>query len=170
MIGLALVASLEIGSLLAQATPSDRALTLNGVWTCAGNAWSQPGSMSFSVAPRFISMSYAYPGVEGTTYELNSTFAYDPASATWALEQKGAQYLEFRGIAGRWTAQTWVFDGTIYPPNTGEIMYYQPEHARITFIAFGDNVLEMIRSQEVGGQWVSHDPWTSSVLDVTCTR
>jgi hypothetical protein len=86
-----------------------------------------------------------------------------------ALDQQATALRRFRGTAGPWTEQLWQFEGTVFPSDP-DSMFDQIETARVTFVAFGNDAFEMIRAQRVGGQWVSHDPWYSAVIDIDCTR
>lgn len=106
---------------------------------------------------------------DATPHAIVSDFRYDSGSQTWALDQNTTDFRRFRGIAGQWNAQVWQFDGAVYPTDP-DSMFDQLEVGRVTFIAFGSNAFEMIRSQQVGGAWVSHDPWYGAVIDVNCRR
>ncbi len=151
------------------AAPSDRAFTLPGEWTCeaASHAWS--GRAVFTAHPGGMSMRYVY-GPSGTGRETDAEFTYDAQSATWTLDEPALQRERFRGTAGPWQGQLWEFEGVTFPATPGDTMYDALEKGRVTFISFGNDSFEMIRTQEVGGQWVLHDPWYSAVADDNCTR
>lgn len=155
---------------VAQATPADSASSLIGTWQCVGSNGQRSGTAVLTGAPPQISMTYRYTGLDGAAYELDATFHYDAASAAWTLREPAGEFTAFVGRAGAWTDQLWTFAGADAPLDPGDSMFDEYEHAQMTFVSLGRNAFEMIRSQQWGGQWVSHDPWTSSVLDVICTR
>lgn len=147
----------------------DRALALSGTWECVAADRSTTGRALFVEHAGVLSMDYTYQRGD-EMHRLHAEFRYDPSAATWTLDQRAVDLQRFRGSAGTWTSQLWTFHGAVYPPSPGSSMYDRMEPASVTFIAFGNDAFEMIRTQETGGQWVVHDPWTSAVMDDTCTR
>jgi hypothetical protein len=160
-------AALVLSSLIAAS--ADRAFTLPGEWTCEASDHASRGVADFTVHSGGFSMRYAYDE-SGTPNETDADFTYDARSATWSIEEPAGQLQRFRATAGPWTQQVWEFDGVTYPTTPGDSIYDQVERARVMFISFGNDDFEMIRSQQVGGQWVLHDPWYSSVTDDNCSR
>ncbi|HEY9085712.1 MAG TPA: hypothetical protein VIN40_07240 [Candidatus Tyrphobacter sp.] len=150
-------------------SPADRAFALPGEWSCEAADHASSGHATVTTHPGGLSMRYLY-GAPGTVHETDADFTYDARAARWTLDEPASQLQRFRGAAGPWTEQLWEFDGVTFPPTPGDSMYDQVEKARVTFIAFGADAFEMVRAQEVGGQWVLHDPWYSAVTDDYCTR
>jgi hypothetical protein len=148
---------------------SDRAFALQGAWICEATDHTTTGTALFVAHTGGLSMEYEYQRGDAT-HRLDAEFSDDPHTGTWTLDEPLADLQHFRGTAGAWTSQLWTFDGAVYPPTPGSSMYDRMEPASVTFIAFGNDTFEMIRTQETGGQWVVHDPWTSAVMDDLCTR
>ncbi|MGH7738235.1 MAG: hypothetical protein ACREMP_10290 [Candidatus Tyrphobacter sp.] len=142
-----------------------------GSWQCTSNDGNAPGLAVFSARPNVIDFTVDLGVVSGVRSELRGEFDYDSGVRRWTLHERQLPDLaQFIGYAGSWTSQTWTFAGAIYPPDPGDSMFDSLEPARISLIAFGNDAFEMIRTQETGGQWVSHDPWTADVLDESCSR
>jgi hypothetical protein len=153
-------------AMLAQSSPvppnTDRAVALAGTWKCRGA--DQSTTLVFTRYNGGLLMHD-----DATPRTIASDFRYDPRSQTWTLDQGTASFGRFRGSAGPWTEQLWQFTGAVYPADP-DSMFDQEEVGRVTFIAFGNDAFEMIRSQQVGGAWVSHDPWYNAVIDIDCYR
>jgi hypothetical protein len=150
---------------------ADHTAGLVGAWTCTERTTATPARIVFTKRPSGLTMAYEYADETGTPRELDAALLYDASVGTWTLDVPTMSGLpQFHGSAGSWSAQTWVFKGAVYPPNPGDSIFDELEPAQITFIAFGTNSFELLRSQEVGGQWVMHDPWESPVLDAWCDR
>ena len=169
---LALLLPLVAATLVAQgpASPaSDRAFNLAGTWTCSEPDQTTTGRALFTTRPNGLSMQYVDVS-NGQSREIDADFSYDSHAQTWRLDESAPDLLRFRGFAGAWTGQTWEFDGAVFPPDPGSSLYNRLEPAHVTFVAFGNDEFEMIRTQETGGQLVLHDPFTDAVMDDSCTR
>lgn len=148
-----------------------QAFSLAGSWHCAANDGSQGGTAVFTARDSSLDFVYGFMGAAGIHYVLHGEFSYDAASQTWTLRERQTPDLsQFLGHAAPWTSQQWTFAGAVYPPDPGDSIFDNMEPARISFTAFGKDSFEMVRTQQVGGQWVTHDPWTSNIMDETCVR
>lgn len=134
----------------AAAQNSDQALGLVGVWKCESAAGSVGTATFTSDAPGSISMKNTYRTTAGTSGEFDETFHFDAGAGTWTWSSTLRSAPDFKesGTAGRWTADTWIFEGTLQQSQS-------TEPVRMIYTRLGENTIRREFEAQVSGAWLT---------------
>lgn len=112
---IALSLTLLAGATAPLAAQPDRAYSLIGTWSCSSSG--STGTITYvRNADGSISMKNVFVLANtGAHGEFDEQYRFDPATAvwTWTAEQPSMAAFQERGTAGPWTAQNWIFDGSL---------------------------------------------------------
>src|SRR5476651_2580150 len=172
--GLSFIFALALGATAAAQTApqnADRAYTLVGTWSCESMAHSV-GTMTFTQNPDgSLSMKNMFQFPNGTPAEIDETYHFDAAANVWKWSLSQPSGPEFRqdGTAPPWTAEKWLFSGSVFQvavPPPGSIQPPRTSKQPLRMIYTDLNATALRREFEVvrAGRWVTYSGSTCKKL------
>jgi hypothetical protein len=160
---IALSLTLLAGTTAPLAAQPDRAYSLIGTWSCSSSG--STGTITYvRNADGSISMKnvFVLASAGWARGEFDEQYRFDPATAVWTWTAEQPQLATFgeRGTAGPWTAQTWIFDGTLRLASTrtlDSVLEPAPtttQAVRMVYTSLGDNVFQRDFEFYQKGLWV----------------
>jgi hypothetical protein len=141
----------------------DRAESLIGTWSCTSSG--STGTITYARnADGSISMKnvFALASATWARGEFDEQYRFDPGTAVWTWTAALPHRTDFQesGTAGPWTAQTWVFDGTLSlkSPRVFDSLQeptpVEKQTVRMVYTSLGDNVFQRDFEFYQKGLWV----------------
>jgi len=154
---------------LAAATPAfaqtpahdtDHAYQLLGGWACESDAHSRALWTFTRNADGAIALKNEYRTPVGAFGEFDETYRFDATTNRWkwAASDPNDSHIHDDGVAGPWTAQDWIFEGTMDAEGRGG-----KRDLRMVFHRHSDSTYEREMQVRRGGGW-------STISSSACKR